>query len=875
MYDNSTTFHFMTFDCSERRQRKQMTWLFARLILVLLAVVACCHATSYSPVGSTTVLSFATDATQHLITTLTIHGNFAGSFGVGSSMNGPAVSCYVPTGNSNGAVCTDLNVFHYGVSKVAQVSTIMSATSASGSSTVTVSTPLSRLGLTAGDTSNMIFAYQGWDSSQNIPTQHASNAMAVMSIPIPSPTSAATTTTTSTTTTTTTTTTATHAPTTSPPTTTHVPMTTATAAVTSTAASTAEHTTAPVATLAPSTTAAAAGTTPTTAFTTEVTTTHMQQPTTSPPPPPTTTQIPPTSTAHSSTTTTTTTSIAPLPSSPTTEPTTLSVFLSVASGDLMIQLSYNSTMLWGMMAIANGYSGTFGVVSSQGMTGSMISCYAGNGGSISPTCFDLDGQDYFVAPAPNRYTTFHSSSSNGSRAMMYFSAPKSRFPFLSENSLISYCYSPYDASVGLPVQHSSNDDTDHGCLSVDFVSGSVTTVSTPFTSRAMAYIVVGVILGAAILIAVVVVRVGEVQLTPGSTLFLQLSTVLLLWAMVTVVVALAAKDFRSEELPIFRAFGEATAFVLSLILIPTTKHVGLGVIVGSSYERMLFLHPVLGFTVLVTMTVHMGGMFTTYDDPGDLFQDTSSLYGFIAWIFLLCVTLPAMFLRRKSYNFFRFTHCLFILVLVFGVLHHDELLVMLVPGFALWVIDLIMRLYSAVSTKARLVGLTYNKQADIVTLQLSVDWASAPKPGSYAFLLIPSLSPISHPFTIALAEEVDVNDSSRRVVTFLIKPILDGRTNTFTAKLAERAKVSSSYPLTIAMFGPHGKLQVPVADCRHVVLISGGIGVTPMMSILEHIATNIASLPMLQSLTFIWVVRDQAVISFLKGTIDTAPEKFV
>lgn len=420
-----TTFHFMTFDCSERRQKKQMTWLFARLILVLLAVVACCHATSYSPVGSTTVLSFATDATQHLITTLTIHGNFAGSFGVGSSMNGPAVSCYVPTGNSNGAVCTDLNVFQYGVSKVAQVSTIMSATSASGSSTVTVSTPLSRLGLTAGHTSNMIFAYQGWDSSQNIPTQHASNAMAVMSIPIPSPPSAATTTTTSITTTTTTT----HAPTTSTPTTTHVPMTTATAAVTSTTVSTAEHTTASVATttMAPTSTAAAGTTTLTTAASTvvtaEVTTTHMQ-PTTSPPPPPTITQTPLTSTGYSSTTTTTTTSVAPLPST-TTEPTTLSIFLSVASGDLMIQLSYNSTMLWGMMAIANGYSGTFGVVSSQGMTGSMISCYAGNEGSISPTCFDLDGQDYFVATAPNRYTTFHSASSNGSRAMMYFSALKS------------------------------------------------------------------------------------------------------------------------------------------------------------------------------------------------------------------------------------------------------------------------------------------------------------------------------------------------------------------------------------------------------------------------------------------------------------------
>ncbi|CUG90073.1 ferric reductase-like protein, putative [Bodo saltans] len=799
------------------------------VIILLLAAVVWCQSASYSPIDSTTVLSFTTDST-HLFTTLTVQGDRAGSFGVGNSMSGPAVSCYVPPGNANGAVCSDLNIFRYGVTRVTtQVSTIVSATvSGSSSSTVTVSTPLSRLGLTAGTTASMMFAYHGWDSSRNVPTQHAGNARAVANIPIPLPASPSSTTTTTTTTTSTTTT-----------------------------------------TLAPVTAAAVSSTTAVTSLlsTATVAMSTTLVPLTTPPPPTASSQVPPFSTIPRTTTTVE-------PSSTAADPT-LSIFLSVASGGFMIQLSYNSTALWGMMAMAaDGYSGTFGVVSSQGgMTGSMISCYGGNGGSISPTCFDLDGQNYFVSPASSRFTTFRSASTNGTHATLFFSAPKSRFPFLGENSLISYCYSPYDASAGLPVQHSSNDNTDHGCLAVNFVSGSVTTVSTPFTERATAYIIVGVILGAAILVAFLAVRVGHVQLTLTGTVVLQICTVLLLWGTVAVVVALARTDYQSKQLPIFWAFGEATAFVFSLIMIPTTKHVGLGVIVGSSYERMLFLHPVLGFTVLVTMTVHMGGMFTTYSSPSDLFQKTSILYGFLSWIFLLCVTLPAMFLRRKSYNFFRFTHCLFILVLVFGVLHHNPLLVMLAPGFALWIVDLIMRLYSSVSANARVVGLTYNKHADIVTLQLSVDWVTAPKPGSYAFLLIPALSPISHPFTIALAEEVDANDSSRRVVTFLIKPMGNvggGQyTNTFTAKLAERAKVNASPPLTIAMFGPHGKLQVPIADCRHVVLVSGGIGVTPMMSILEHISTNIASLSLLQTMTFIWVARDQAVINFMKGTIDT------
>ncbi|CUE72420.1 Hypothetical protein, putative [Bodo saltans] len=818
--------------------------------VLLLACVLCTTSLAQSLLGGTIMISFSADAT-HLTTTLTVSGGYAGSFGVSTGgMVGPAVSCYVPPSTASGAVCTDLDA-NYGVTKAMQVSSIASASTSSSSTTVTVTTPLSRLGLTPGSTASMMFAFQGWDSSQNIPFQHASSNCVIQSIAIPAASSAVTTTTTTTTTTATpaptttttttppTTTTTTAAPTTT--TTTAAPTTTTTAAPTTTTTTavpitststtaTATATSATTTTAAPISTTFATSTTPvattpastyldptiTTKSVSPVTTTIVM--TTAHPPsttveiPETTTTTPPptssqpttiTPTTQTTTTTVATTTTTPATATATTTPTpsttvleststtptastttdaastlvstlptstssppttsgsttqtfgpqstsqstvstslpsngedtpTLSIFLSVASGDLMIQLSYNSTTLWGMMAVANGYSGTFGVVSSQGMTGSMISCYGGNGGNIRPTCIDLDGHNYFVAPAQRQVTNFDSASLNSSHAMMYFSVPKSRFPFLSESCLISYCFSPFDASAQLPVQHSGSDGTDHGCLSVNFVSGAVSTVTTPFTARSKAYVIVGVVLGVSLLAATVAVRCCGLQLSLSTTLAVQLCTVLLLWGMVAVVVVFANTDFESEELPIFRAFGEATAFVLSVIMIPTTKHVGLGVIVGSSYERMLFLHPVLGFTVLVTMTVHMGGMFTTYDDPGDLFQDTSSLYGFIAWIFLLCVTLPAMFIRRKSYNFFRFTHCLFILVLVFGVLHHDELLVMLVPGFALWVIDLIMRLYSATSSKARVVELTYNKQADIVTLQLSVDCTKA------RFLRIPSHS---------------------------------------------------------------------------------------------------------------------------------------
>jgi predicted ferric reductase len=393
-----------------------------------------------------------------------------------------------------------------------------------------------------------------------------------------------------------------------------------------------------------------------------------------------------------------------------------------------------------------------------------------------------------------------------------------------------------------------------------FVSCCRAEVNAPYDKRNTGYAIAGSILGATLLVAIAIGRFGKLYVNPRATLVLQIATVLLLWAMVAVVVVYANKDYDGNEGSDDLAFGEATAFVLALTLIPTTKHVGLGVLVGSSYERMLFLHPVLGFTVLVTMTLHMGGMFSTRDD---LLSDGMGITGFLSWLSLLCVVLPAMFLRRRSYTLFRVTHCMFVLVLVFGVIHYSNLILMLIPALVLWAVDLALRLRSAMSAKAQVVGLLYHKDADLVTLRLSVNWAAAPMPGSYVFLLVPSLSKISHPFSVALAEEVDAADATRRIVTCYIK---SNGGATFTAALAECA-VAGVVP-AISLLGPHGNLQVPITDCRHVVLVGGGIGVTPMIAILEYIATNIAALPKLEAVTLVWVARGGALFDALRGTVD-------
>jgi predicted ferric reductase len=557
------------------------------------------------------------------------------------------------------------------------------------------------------------------------------------------------------------------------------------------------------------------------------------------------------------------------------------VQFSCASENMFVELSpLNLTVLWGRLTIASSagaaYVGTIGIVSS-GMDGSMISCYGGGGG-VAAACFDVDGFNYGVKTSNGRFTVLEAASSNSTHATLSFFTSVSRFSYFASSCLIAYCWSAYDASAGLPQEHRSS--SDRGIMAVDFTTGVVIEQADPFANRATAYMTV---VGAMVIVLVVSALLSrglKLQLRPPHIAAVQLVVPLFILTMIVIVVAYAVKDFHNKTKPTFRALGEASAFILSLIMIPTTKHVGLGLLVGSSHERLLFLHPFLGVTLFATMTLHMGGMFRTFTNPADLFRDTNSAFGFVAWVLMLGVTLPALTIRRSAYFLFRVTHCLFIFVLLFAALHHNELFVMLIPGFGLWVIDVALRLRSAFAANATMKRAHYDRQTGVIMLEVFVDWTEAPPPASYVQLLIPSLSPLMHPFSVALTAAADdsmtttTTSGCRRRVTLYIKN--NGR-GTFTGALADLCEAIHAnserdgcpWP-AVSVFGPYGRLQVPIEACRHVVLVSGGIGITPMLSILENIGTSNASLmfPRLQSVRFIWAARDMQAVHLFRSTID-------
>jgi len=130
-------------------------------------------------------------------------------------------------------------------------------------------------------------------------------------------------------------------------------------------------------------------------------------------------------------------------------------------------------------------------------------------------------------------------------------------------------------------------------------------------------------------------------------------------------------------------------------------------------------------------------------------------------------------------------------------------------------------------------------------LMLNKPGAGVFEAGDYMFLCIPDISKTQwHPFSISCGP----NQSNK--LTFHIKAM---GPNTFTQTLAER--VANGWTPTVLVDGPHGKLTVDPRKCGHVMLIAGGVGITPMMSILESLLAELESPSggqKLQTVTLLW-----------------------
>jgi len=186
-------------------------------------------------------------------------------------------------------------------------------------------------------------------------------------------------------------------------------------------------------------------------------------------------------------------------------------------------------------------------------------------------------------------------------------------------------------------------------------------------------------------------------------------------------------------------------------------------------------------------------------------------------------------------------------------------LTLIVP-FALWGIDRLVRFYRGRLKGRELVSATIIADALRLEFKGDISTCNTAESGSYAFINVPSVSFLQwHPFSIS-------SRGGAANFTFHIKNMGPG---TYTGALHEHfAKHSSGVKVNID--GPYGRSAVRFEEYHSVLLLAGGVGVTPMVAILDDLYEKCKDNKKphhLEHVTFCWSVQTKDTITWMEDTI--------
>lgn len=294
---------------------------------------------------------------------------------------------------------------------------------------------------------------------------------------------------------------------------------------------------------------------------------------------------------------------------------------------------------------------------------------------------------------------------------------------------------------------------------------------------------------------------------------------------------------------------------------------------------LLQYHRWIGLATIADATVHISYNIMHFINTDQIASNLASpriQVGLAAWICLILMLLTALpIVRRRAFEVFYYAHFLFFVFIGGALYHTTKGPEFLLPGFGLWVADRAVRL--VYGFRKIIVESTEYHEGDVTKLQLRGMRVAAP--GQMVWLQLPGVSRLNwHPFTVASSVALTGDDA---MLTATMTPRttvairgLGGYTSAVQALVEKEsnptAATVSGRSLRVRLDGPYGVSRFNWHDERLVVLVAGGVGITPGLSIASSIiaAATIASPgpaatpPATTHIHLLWVVKDAAHISW-------------
>ncbi len=301
---------------------------------------------------------------------------------------------------------------------------------------------------------------------------------------------------------------------------------------------------------------------------------------------------------------------------------------------------------------------------------------------------------------------------------------------------------------------------------------------------------------------------------------------------------------------------------------------------------LLMYHRWSGRATVIHATIHFGFNIRRYIDTNQaatVLENRRIQVGLMAWIALCLILISSVsIIRRKTFELFYYPHFLFLVFVVGAIYHASHGLEFILPGLILWGLDRLIRFCYAFRA-VRITSLTHYP-GDLTKIRF--DGMRTTAAGQIAWVHLKGVSLFHwHPFTIASAPSKDgviairgLGGYTRRLYTLATQQ-KQPESETYDINVASSSK------LKMRLDGPYGVGHIQWGRFPVTVLVAGGIGITPGISIATHIIET-AALSKAQvggqaqwHIHLLWILRDSRHVQWfeeeLKHIASTASDPSV
>ncbi|ETW02519.1 hypothetical protein H310_06015 [Aphanomyces invadans] len=398
--------------------------------------------------------------------------------------------------------------------------------------------------------------------------------------------------------------------------------------------------------------------------------------------------------------------------------------------------------------------------------------------------------------------------------------------------------------------------TDRGAVKFNFVLGSLTTASADAGSFAATAIIGAVTFGCMVLLGLLATHIGRdwhcinhrtvcppsqhrtslswIKL-PISDLKIGEAIVVFLYVACIVAVCVTVKSnfpTASSSRLVSLISGHIALVALMFLLLPVARGQHWEVVFGTSHERILKFHRWLGRVWFVACTVHLVLIAVITDVTSTRLygsQQVVPLYGFIAFLAFASMALLAIdYVRRTFYEVFYYYHRVASIVgLVFALLHSRAVQYAMIFPLVMYGLTFLFRLRTYLNRYATVPKISSSNTV-VITLPAtsqSTNWARTANPCSFFWINIPAVSLLEwHPFSAIVTPD-------GQSISFCIKAHSPG---SFIDRVYQHVNDHKDAALTVLVDGPHGKPAINMYSYDAVVLVAGGIGITPMLNVINR-----------------------------------------